>query len=199
MLYCNSVFLIKQIFSVEGIYDTSGLDGFEQYLWQVVKLDHDFGSTFSGVLANRQGQVRAIWASYSEQVNREEREWCAGLPVSHSCHFILDTDCDVISIFKQEANSMCSCTVVVCECAASGAHDPMASTGSIIFFSPQCLFCSFKFPNLPPANCLFLMWWDFALRLRSHVLVYAENKAHEDACVVLPLPRLGGGERKGLE
>jgi hypothetical protein len=48
---------------------------------QVIKLDHDFGSSFSGVLANKQGQVRAIWASYSEQISREEREWCAGLPV----------------------------------------------------------------------------------------------------------------------
>lgn len=35
---------------------------------QVIKLDHDFGSTFSGVLTDRDGSVRALWASYSEQV-----------------------------------------------------------------------------------------------------------------------------------
>ncbi len=50
---------------------------------EVVRLDHDFGSTFCGVLAHPvSGAVRALWASYAEQVDREEREFCAGLPAA---------------------------------------------------------------------------------------------------------------------
>eukprot|EP00879_Flechtneria_rotunda_P012429 GHRR01012979.1.p1 GENE.GHRR01012979.1~~GHRR01012979.1.p1 ORF type:complete len:795 (+),score=305.94 GHRR01012979.1:778-3162(+) len=47
---------------------------------EVVKLDHDFGSTFSGVLTNEEGQVRALWGSYAEQVRRlklPNSAWCA--------------------------------------------------------------------------------------------------------------------------
>uniref|UniRef100_A0A383V519 Pro-apoptotic serine protease NMA111 n=1 Tax=Tetradesmus obliquus TaxID=3088 RepID=A0A383V519_TETOB len=47
---------------------------------EVVKLDQDFGATFSGVLTDDEGRIRALWGSYAEQVDREEREWCAGLP-----------------------------------------------------------------------------------------------------------------------
>ena len=47
---------------------------------EVVKLDHDFGSAFSGVITDDAGRVRALWGSYAEQVDKEEREWCAGLP-----------------------------------------------------------------------------------------------------------------------
>jgi hypothetical protein len=47
---------------------------------EVVKLDQDFGATFSGVLTDDQGRVRGLWGSYAEQVDKEEREWCAGLP-----------------------------------------------------------------------------------------------------------------------
>ncbi|GBF93978.1 protease Do-like [Raphidocelis subcapitata] len=47
---------------------------------EVVKLDHDFGLAFSGVLTDDAGRVRALWGSYAEQVDKEEREWCAGLP-----------------------------------------------------------------------------------------------------------------------
>jgi hypothetical protein len=32
------------------------------------------------VLTDEQGRVRALYASYAEQINKEEREWCAGLP-----------------------------------------------------------------------------------------------------------------------
>ncbi|KAK9843749.1 hypothetical protein WJX81_004878 [Elliptochloris bilobata] len=49
---------------------------------EVVKLDHDFGSTFSGMLTDDAGRMRALWASYSEQVGNDEREWCAGLPAA---------------------------------------------------------------------------------------------------------------------
>lgn len=35
---------------------------------EVVKLDQDFGATFSGVLTDEQGAVRALWGSYAEQV-----------------------------------------------------------------------------------------------------------------------------------
>ena len=94
-----------------------------------MRLDQDFGSTFSGLVTTPEGRVRALWASYSEQVppapllhvgqtcpmqcsgrraccprenyaalshlskqaskqrvawqaDREEREWCAGLPTA---------------------------------------------------------------------------------------------------------------------
>jgi hypothetical protein len=35
-----------------------------------VKLDQDFGATFSGVLTDDEGRVRALWGSYAEQVGR---------------------------------------------------------------------------------------------------------------------------------
>lgn len=35
---------------------------------EVVKLDLDFGDSFSGVLVDGQDHLRALWASYSEQV-----------------------------------------------------------------------------------------------------------------------------------
>ena len=43
---------------------------------QVIKLDQDFGATFSGIITDEQGGVRALWGSYAEQVDKEEREWC---------------------------------------------------------------------------------------------------------------------------
>ena len=49
----------------------------------MVKLDQDFGSAFAGVLTDDSGAVRAVWGSYSEQgTDKEDREWCAGLPVA---------------------------------------------------------------------------------------------------------------------
>jgi hypothetical protein len=36
---------------------------------EVVKLDQDFGATFSGVLTDDEGRVRALWGSYAEQVS----------------------------------------------------------------------------------------------------------------------------------
>ena len=40
---------------------------------EVVKLDLDFGDAFSGVLVDREDRLRALWASYSEQVRRAHR------------------------------------------------------------------------------------------------------------------------------
>ena len=48
----------------------------------VVKIEQDFGVLYSGVLADRSGAVRALWGSFSEQAEKEEREWTAGLPTA---------------------------------------------------------------------------------------------------------------------
>ncbi|EIE24624.1 DegP-type protease [Coccomyxa subellipsoidea C-169] len=55
---------------------------------EVVKLDQDFGSAFSGVLVDAGDRLRALWASYSEQVNSEDRELCAGLPAAVIAPFV---------------------------------------------------------------------------------------------------------------
>ena len=54
----------------------------------MVKLDQDFGSAFSGVLVDGSDRLRALWASYSEQVNSEDRELCAGLPTAVFAPFV---------------------------------------------------------------------------------------------------------------
>ncbi len=46
---------------------------------EVIKLDQDFGLSYSGVLCDRNGAIRALWGSYSEQVDGEDSEWTAGL------------------------------------------------------------------------------------------------------------------------
>ena len=46
---------------------------------EVVKLDLDFGDAFSGVLVDREDRLRALWASYSEQV-RSARVRLAACP-----------------------------------------------------------------------------------------------------------------------
>jgi hypothetical protein len=48
---------------------------------EVIELDDDFGAAFSGVLADASGRVRALWASYSKQVAKDDdREFVRGLP-----------------------------------------------------------------------------------------------------------------------
>jgi S1-C subfamily serine protease len=49
---------------------------------EVIKLDQDFGLAYSGVLCDRQGGIQALWGSYSEQVDKEDTEWTAGLPTA---------------------------------------------------------------------------------------------------------------------
>ncbi|KAL4517828.1 hypothetical protein Ndes2526A_g02205 [Nannochloris sp. 'desiccata'] len=49
---------------------------------EVIKLDQDFGINYSGVLSDRNGSIRALWGSYSEQVDKEDTEWTAGLPTA---------------------------------------------------------------------------------------------------------------------
>ena len=50
---------------------------------QVIELDHDFGDTFCGILADRQGHMTALWANYNEQPGSDDmEEYCRGIPVS---------------------------------------------------------------------------------------------------------------------
>jgi hypothetical protein len=54
---------------------------------EVVKLDQDFGATFSGMLTDDEGHVRALWGSYAEQV-RSSLSQCTCphmFPLMQSC------------------------------------------------------------------------------------------------------------------
>jgi len=74
--------------NAKAVVSISGADAprFRAVHEEVVKLDHDFGATFSGVLCDagpgREGQVRALYASFAEQKGDETSEWCAGMPAS---------------------------------------------------------------------------------------------------------------------
>ncbi|KAK9115367.1 hypothetical protein Syun_022164 [Stephania yunnanensis] len=53
---------------------------------EVIELDTDFGSTFSGVLTDEHGMVQAIWGSFSTQVKygcstSEDHQFVRGLPI----------------------------------------------------------------------------------------------------------------------
>ncbi|KAF9592332.1 hypothetical protein IFM89_014258 [Coptis chinensis] len=53
---------------------------------EVIELDTDFGSTFSGVLTDDRGRVQAIWGSFSTQLKyggstSEDHQFVRGLPV----------------------------------------------------------------------------------------------------------------------
>lgn len=46
---------------------------------ELIELDQDFGTSFSGVLIDQAAALRALWGSFSRQVGGEEREFCAGI------------------------------------------------------------------------------------------------------------------------
>ncbi|XP_044505268.1 protease Do-like 7 isoform X2 [Mangifera indica] len=53
---------------------------------EVIEIDTDFGSTFSGVLTDEQGRVQAIWGSFSTQLkygcsSSEDHQFVRGIPV----------------------------------------------------------------------------------------------------------------------
>ncbi|GAB4832400.1 Protease Do-like 7 [Ancistrocladus abbreviatus] len=53
---------------------------------EVIELDTDFGSTFSGVLTDDQGRVQAIWGSFSTQLkygcsSSEDHQFVRGIPI----------------------------------------------------------------------------------------------------------------------
>ncbi|WVZ73972.1 hypothetical protein U9M48_022215 [Paspalum notatum var. saurae] len=53
---------------------------------EVIELDTDFGSTFSGVLTDEQGRVQALWASFSTQLkygcsSSEDHQFIRGIPI----------------------------------------------------------------------------------------------------------------------
>ncbi|XP_022843952.1 protease Do-like 7 isoform X2 [Olea europaea var. sylvestris] len=53
---------------------------------EVIELDTDFGSTFSGVIADEQGRVQAIWGSFSTQLkygcsSSEDHQFVRGIPI----------------------------------------------------------------------------------------------------------------------
>ncbi|EFJ36348.1 hypothetical protein SELMODRAFT_165477 [Selaginella moellendorffii] len=55
---------------------------------EVVEIDTDFGHTFSGVLADDEGRVQALWASFSTQVkygdsSPEDHQFVRGIPISY--------------------------------------------------------------------------------------------------------------------
>ena len=58
---------------------------------EVLKLDQDFGSRFSGLITDREGNVRALWGSYAEQVGvvvRHSLQGCiSGFLRRHSVDF----------------------------------------------------------------------------------------------------------------
>ncbi|XP_047324896.1 protease Do-like 7 isoform X2 [Impatiens glandulifera] len=61
---------------------------------EVIELDTDFGSTFSGVLADEKGRVQAIWGSFSTQLkydcnSSEDHQFIRGLPI-HAITHVLD-------------------------------------------------------------------------------------------------------------
>ncbi|OWM64395.1 hypothetical protein CDL15_Pgr020362 [Punica granatum] len=54
---------------------------------EVIELDTDFGSAFSGVLTDERGRVQAIWGSFSTQLkygcsSSEDHQFVRGIPVS---------------------------------------------------------------------------------------------------------------------
>ncbi|XP_075098548.1 protease Do-like 7 isoform X1 [Nicotiana tabacum] len=53
---------------------------------EVIELDTDFGSTFSGVLTDERGRVQALWGSFSTQLkysssSSEEHQFVRGIPI----------------------------------------------------------------------------------------------------------------------
>ncbi|KAG5528100.1 hypothetical protein RHGRI_028888 [Rhododendron griersonianum] len=63
---------------------------------EVIELDADFGSTFSGVLCDEHGRVQAIWGRFSTQVcilkygsNWETHHFVRGIPI-HTISHVLD-------------------------------------------------------------------------------------------------------------
>ncbi|KAG8072094.1 hypothetical protein GUJ93_ZPchr0006g45784 [Zizania palustris] len=53
---------------------------------EVIELDTDFGSTFSGILSDEQGRVQALWASFSTQIkygcsSSEDHQFVRGIPI----------------------------------------------------------------------------------------------------------------------
>lgn len=53
---------------------------------EVIELDTDFGSSFSGILTDEQGRVQALWASFSTQLKygcstSEDHQFVRGIPI----------------------------------------------------------------------------------------------------------------------
>ncbi|XP_071737135.1 protease Do-like 7 [Rutidosis leptorrhynchoides] len=56
---------------------------------EVIDLDNDFGSSFAGVLTDKHGRVKALWASFSIQVRKSAQEFVGGIPI-HSISRVLN-------------------------------------------------------------------------------------------------------------
>ena len=111
---------------------------------QVVKVDHDFGTTFSGVLTDRCGRIRALWGSYAEQRGGEEVEFCAGMPTALWTPWLNKT--------VQAMNAAAAGTAAGQQQAGvqSGLQQAMHASKSMSACSAACVWC-----------------WDMLQRLQS--------------------------------
>ena len=123
---------------------------------QVIKVDHDFGTTFSGVLTDRCGCIRALWGSYAEQRGGEEVEFCAGMPTALWTPWLNKT--------VQKMNAAAAGTAAGQQQAGVqlGLQQAMHASKSMSACSAACVWC-----------------WDMLQRLQSS---QASPNASQDGC-----------------
>jgi len=86
---------------------------------EVIELDQDFGTSFSGVLIDEEASVKALWGSFSRQVGGEEREFCAGIH-SYSFKGWIEKTVDFLKKGQGESNEEVGGDVSMAEAGAEG-------------------------------------------------------------------------------